>query len=410
MSTPGPRAWVGPAVGMFAVAWGSNQFVSLLPPYRAQPESAGAIGDGLFGIYAVSLIIALLLTGPAADLWGHGRVVRPAVALSAVATIAMMVGHETVGLLFAGRFLAGVASGSILAAGTTWVKDLSTPATGADEDAGARRAAISLSLGFGLGPLATGFLALWLPDPLITAYVPHLVLVAVAGALLWCTRGNPLPTRARVARGEFRRRLRIRSARHPRFLRVVLPAAVWVFAGPSIAFAVLPSLVVDQSDGWGTVLTGVTAFLTLGMGVVVQPVARRLDRPGRVVASVVGLLTMALGFGVAALAAASSGPWLVLLCSVPLGTGYGIVLVSGLLETQRIAGPDGLAGLTAVYYALTYAGFALPLLLALLAPVAGYSLMIGVVALLVVVSAAVVGLGARTPVQTHREQTVGSSV
>lgn len=79
---------------------------------------------------------------------------------------------------------------------------------------------------------------------------------------------------------------------------------------------------------------------------------------------------------------------------MPLGAGYGLGLISGLLETQRIAGPDDLAGLTAVFYALTYVGFALPLLLAWLHPVASYPVMLCAVAGLALVSALVV-LGSR---------------
>jgi len=42
----------------------------------------------------------------------------------------------------------------------------------------------------------------------------------------------------------------------------------------------------------------------------------------------------------------------------------GLELVSGLRETQRIAEPGELAGLGAIYYTLTYVGFALPVILA----------------------------------------------
>ncbi|HEU5265649.1 MAG TPA: MFS transporter, partial [Jatrophihabitans sp.] len=51
-------------------------------------------------------------------------------------------------------------------------------------------------------------------------------------------------------------------------------------------------------------------------------------------------------------------------------------LVSGLLETQRLAAPDELAGLTAVYYAVTYVGFGLPLLLAWMHAVASYPVLL----------------------------------
>jgi len=47
--------WRGPAGGVFAVAWGASQFVSLLVAYREQRGISTAVNDGLFGIYAVGL-------------------------------------------------------------------------------------------------------------------------------------------------------------------------------------------------------------------------------------------------------------------------------------------------------------------------------------------------------------------
>jgi hypothetical protein len=50
--------------------------------------------------------------------------------------------------------------------------------------------------------------------------------------------------------------------------------------------------------------------------------------------------------------------------AILLGCGYGLCLVSGLLEIQRLASGQDLASLTAVFYALTYIGFAAPIVLA----------------------------------------------
>ena len=91
--------WRGAAVGMFAVAWGANQFVSLLVAYREQRGISVAVNDGLFGIYAAGLIIALLLGGPAADLWGRARIVRPAVVVSLAATAVLMAGSPVPAVL-----------------------------------------------------------------------------------------------------------------------------------------------------------------------------------------------------------------------------------------------------------------------------------------------------------------------
>ena len=55
-----------------------------------------------------------------------------------------------------------------------------------------------------------------------------------------------------------------------------------------------------------------------------------------------------------------------------LGLGYGICIVAGLVEVQAMADPHSLAGLTGIYYSLTYLGFALPVILAELAHLASY--------------------------------------
>jgi len=378
--------WFGAAAGMFAVAWGSNQFVSLLVAYKSDRGISTAVNDGLFGIYALALIVALLLCGPAADLWGRAWIVRAAVAVSLVATVLLMAGTNSTPLLFAGRFVAGAASGAIFAAGTAWVKELSAGAEGS----GARRAALALSLGFGLGPLVAGIVAQWAPHPLVLAYLPHLVITTIALPLAWRVPETLRPTAAGVG---YVARLRVPAAGHRRFVRVVLPAAPWVFAAPSIAFAILPSLVSGHVGGYPLLFSAVIAALTLGTGVAIQPLARRLDHPGQVTGALLGLAVIVVGTLVGAAAADRAAPVLVVIAAVPLGAGYGLGLVSGLLETQRIAGPDELAGLTAVYYSLTYVGFALPLALAWLHDVASYDVMLVVVAAVGAASALMVWRG-----------------
>jgi hypothetical protein len=115
------------------------------------------------------------------------------------------------------------------------------------------------------------------------------------------------------------------------------------------------------------------AGATAAVGVLVQPAGRRLNTmtDGRGPAG--GLALVVAGLLVGVLATASENPVLVLVAALLLGGAYGLCLVSGLLEVQRIAHTDDLASLTAVYYAFTYVGFAAPIVLAELAPVASYT-------------------------------------
>jgi hypothetical protein len=78
-----------------------------------------------------------------------------------------------------------------------------------------------------------------------------------------------------------------------------------------------------------------------------------------------------------------------------LGAGYGFILVSGLLEVQRVAGPDELAGLTAVFYTLTYVGFAAPIVLAELTGLTTYPTLLLALAGLATISLVVMTYEAR---------------
>ncbi len=433
----GRRPWLAAAAGLFGVGWGANQFTSLLVAYHLDRGLSTSTDDALFGVYAVGLVPALLIGGPVSDRWGRSRPVRVAAVLSVGATAILMAGTSSTAALYAGRFLAGVVSGAAFAAGTAWVKELSVPPydARAGESAGARRAAIALSAGFGLGPVVSAVVAQWSTDPLVFAYVPHLVVMALVLPGLWrvpetvvdptpaCRpapagrpppAGRPTPASRPTPAGAgppHREPLRPRprpgamwvsSARQPRFLLVVLPCAPWVFASASAAFAVLPTVIAAHTRGHSVVFAGATAGLTLAVGVGVQPLARRLDRVDSARGGLVGIGAVAAGLLVGAAAAHLGNQALVLVAAVVLGAGYGLTLVSGLLEVQRLAPAGELAGLTAVYYCATYVGFALPILLATASSVASYS------ALLVVTAAVALACGAVAGMASPRHPATGS--
>jgi hypothetical protein len=76
-----------------------------------------------------------------------------------------------------------------------------------------------------------------------------------------------------------------------------------------------------------------------------------------------------------------------------LGAAYGICLVSGLLEVQKMAGPDDLAGLTGIYCSLTYVGFLLPVMLAALAGTFSYAVLLGALAVVCLTCCLIVSRG-----------------
>lgn len=339
---------------MFAVGWGANQFSPLLIAYRDELGMSTQTRAFLFGVYAAGLIPSLLLGGGASDRWGRRAVVVPVVALSPVASLVLIAGHESVAVLTVARLLAGFCSGVCFSAASAWVAELSAEDA---EGTGARRAAVALSAGFGLGPMLAGLIGEVTAYPLTVPYVPHVVLGLVATVLLLPVRDVEVAPTAR------RPLLSIPSVtRTRRFLTLVAPVAPWVFGCAALSIAFLPGEIGGSTSG-AVAFAGVLTGVTLGTGVFVQPLARRLDDRRPLLAGQVGLLAAMLATGLGILALSLDHRWLLLVAAPVFGVGYGCCLVSGLRETERLSPPDQRGATIAVFYALTYLGFAAPYLL-----------------------------------------------
>jgi hypothetical protein len=385
--------WVPVAVALTGIGWGSNQFTPVLLVYARTLGLSTGMLDALFGVYILGLIPGLLIAGPISDARGRRPVTLAAAAVSLAASVLIVAGAHTLVLLFIGRLAAGASSGIVFSAGTSWLREISLPPFGhADTATPARRAAVAMTIGFGAGPLVAGLIAQWAPVPAVLAYVPHLVVMILALPALalvpeTLTAGNRRAVRFTVP-----------EVRLPRFRRVVLPLAPWVFAAPAVAFAFLPEILRTAQAADGIALTAVITALTAFAGVAIQPLARRLDAGARRNrAAIIGLLVLTAGLGLAAGTARIGATWLLLPCALVFGAAYGLCLVAGLIEVQTLAGPGGLAGLTAAYYALTYLGFALPYLLAVAGRAAGYPLLLGITAMVALATAAALARSSTVP-------------
>ena len=344
------KAWWGAGAAVAAVGWGAQQFAPLLLMYRAELGVSAATVQAVFAVYIVGLIPGLLFGGPVSDRYGRRPVVLAALAASVAASALLLVGGHGVAWLFAGRLVAGFASGAGFSAGAAWVRELSAGAVDGAER-GPRRATVAMTVGFGLGPLVAGVLAQWAPARTVLPYLPHLLLTLAALPLV---RRTP-ETRTPVA-GDGR--LRIPDISSRRFRTVVAPLAPWVFGVVAVGIAYLPGLVEPRLGGYVLLFCTLVTLLGAAAGVAVVPVARRVARGGSGRLLRTSLAIVIAGLVVAAVAAATTDPLLVLASVVVLGAGYGCCQVCGLTEVQRIARPGQLAGLTAAYQAISYLGLA----------------------------------------------------
>jgi MFS family permease len=345
-----PAPWVRVAFAMFAVGWGANQFSPMLIVYRHALGLGATAIAGLFAIYAATLIPGLLAGGPASDRFGRRAVVLPFVALSPLATLLLVLGPRSLPVIAAGRALAGLCSGTVFGAATAWVQDLSGDALSA------RRAALALSAGFGLGPIVAALMAQWIAYPLVVPYLPHLVIGTAAFALLARIPGaGRCPSRTKPATPGWPPA----AVRARRFWLTVAPGAPAVFGSVALAIVVLP----EEVTSAGTLSAGFAGLMTVlafAGGIGVQPAARRLEEYRTHGGVVAGLACAAAGAAIGAIAVTSADRVLAGVAAVFLGLAYGLCLVSGLRQAGHLAGAHDRGAVVACYYVLAYLGFAMP--------------------------------------------------
>jgi hypothetical protein len=238
-----------------------------------------------------------------------------------------------------------------------------------------------MTAGFALGPLVAGVFAEWAGAPTVVPYLPHVVLMlAVLGLLAGAVETRELDPRRTADSGRF-------GLPNRRFWTAVAPMAPWVFAAPAVAFALLPTVVGADRVTDGIALTAAITTLCALAGIAAQPLARRLDGAANRAAPT-GLLLLTVGLLLAAVTVRLSAVWLLIPSAIVLGSAYGLCMTAGLVEVQRLAAPAALAQTTAIYYVLTYIGFAAPLLFAVAAPAAGYAVPLLIAAALALATAA----------------------
>lgn len=398
-STTRSGAWVRIAFAMFAVGWGANQFSPMLIVYRHELRLGAAAVAGLFLVYALTLIPGLLIGGSASDRFGRRPVVLPFVALSPLATLLLVLGPRSLAVIALGRALAGLCSGVVFGSATAWVQELSHGA-----GLSARRSALALTAGFGLGPVVAAGLAQWAPDPLVVPYLPHLVIGVAAAIMLWPTPEAAAPVQATPTSA--RRAWPPAAVRTGRFWLTVAPAAPLVFGSVSLAIVVLPEEV-TSARSLSAGFAGLMTALSFSAGVAVQPLARRLR--STLAGNVAGLGCAAAGAGTGIAAVAASDRVLAGSAAVFLGLAYGLCLVSGLRQAEHLARPDERGAVIACYYALAYLGFAAPYLVDGLASmsdqVGAFVLLTGIIAVLALGTA---GYAIRAGTNLSRPVTRGS--
>jgi MFS family permease len=347
-----PSAVTALSLALFAVSFGTNVPTPLLLLYRTELDLSPTILTVIFATYAAGLVPTLFVAGPASDRYGRRAVVLPFAILSAVASALFLGASQSMPLLLVGRFLQGMVSGAVFSVGSAWMGEL-VP----DAGTAARRATIALSMGFALGPLSSGLLGQYLPAPLLLPYGVHVALVVIGILLLRLVPETLLVPR----RDGPLLNLGVPSSARTAFVAFAVPVGLCTFTFPSVAMTVLPLGLQQAMPGRDLAVTGVVGGVTMVSGVLVQQVAKRI---GAIKAAPLGGVMGALGTGAGVAGGLLDQPLMLLPAAVLLGAAYGLTLAAGLTATQVLAAPEARGALVATFYAVTYLGFGVPVIMA----------------------------------------------
>ncbi|WP_421014216.1 MFS transporter [Glutamicibacter creatinolyticus] len=344
-------SWWFPGICLVLTGWCANQYVSLIGWYQQHRELSEVAAFLVLASYVVGLLPMLVFAGSWADRLGRKPFTLLALIASIGGSVLLMLGAQAEVWLHAGRVLTGVGMGLAMVAATSWIKEVSPGASGAV------RAGLCTSLGFAVGPVISGALvgATWNPE---LAYLVHAITAAAWLVLIAFQPGTPRPEPVQQAvQGTSAQGLKI-------FNRLVLPMAPWVFGLATSGFAVVPALT-GRGAGASLLFSTITVAVTMGLGALIQPFARRWDRPGTARLLVIGLLTAITTYLVMIPVALTGSTVLGLVASVLAGCANGILLLGGLGQVLALAGPGEVGKLTGRFYSVCYIGFLIPTLLSL---------------------------------------------
>lgn len=356
-----PFFWVS-----FAMCAGVMSTALISPLYGIYKTEWSLLASDISVIYVVYMagaLAALLFLGQLSDRIGFRRVMQISLVLVFAGTGLTMLAWDTLSLNLA-RFIVGVASSLMTTAASVGLRQL---ATGAHPNRAAAMSGVLIAFGFGLGPLVGGIIGQWLPNPLITAYLPTMALSAIG---FFALQRLDLPSHEAIAKPN-------QATGTKKAGRAWLPKLTWPEPDHSLAFiltnscaflafgvfglyASMSPLFLEQMIDWkGPFISGISIAVILFMSSGAQLMTRRLPVHW---CGAMGLLALVLSCGLLLLNLERGSPLILAIGLLITAAGHGMTLLSGMNMVSRIAQPHNHSGLLSTYLVLGYIGSMLPVL------------------------------------------------
>jgi MFS family permease len=326
----------------------------LYPVYQGEWHFSAITLTGVFAVYAVCLLVALLVFGSISDHVGRRPVLFAALVVEIVAMLAFA-GADSVGWLFVARTLQGLATGTAMGAISAALLDLQ-PAS--KPWLGGMMGAVAPLTGLALGALTAGLLVDYGPAP--THFVFWLLLGVFAAALV-AVRAIP----ETVERdGDWRASLVPRIAvpngmRSPFLAAVPALTASWALGGLILSLGA--SLSAGVLGASSHLAGGLPIFAMAGVSAITSVRVRGIDPQ---VVTRWGLPALITGVALALVALRAESDALFLVGAAVAGLGFGPSFASVFRVLGELAPPDQRAGLLSSVLAVSYIAFSAPAVIA----------------------------------------------
>ena len=314
----------------------------------------------IFGIYAITVLVALLIFGRLSDYTGRRPVLLAAIAVQA-ASLVLFATAGGVGDLIAARVIQGISAGAALGAIGAGMLDI-------DRERGALANALTPGMGTGTGVLLSSLAVQFLPAPTRLIYLVLLGVLAVQAVGVLLLRETV--TRSPGALRSLVPDVSLPPAtRGPMLAAAPVVFAVWALAG---LMAALGPELVHALTGSASVLAG-GADVTL-MTVAAITATYTLRNTGATAVMLAGIGALIAGSVIVLAALGTGSATLLFLGTAASGFGFGAGFQGGIRTVMPAAAPHERAGVLSLLFVLSYLGMGVPVVIAGYAVVHGQGL------------------------------------
>lgn len=359
------RHWPPFALVCFAMCvgvMGTALASPLYPLYQARWDLLPSHITGIYVAYMLGALASLLFLGRLSDRFGFLPVLRTGLMLVTAGVLLSALAWNVPSFVIS-RVAIGIASGMITTSASVGLTQLSR--SGSVQHASAMTS-FAMSLGFGLGPLVGGVLAQWLPQPLVTAYVPSVLLGVLAVYALYqvqvqvpvkvATPGQRSTTQS-LRDWLPRITLPVPALRRPFFIASL--GAFSTFGIFGLYASLAPSFMGQMLPWHGPAVSGMSIAVILFLSAGVQWLARPIHTKTCILW---GLGLLAAGNLWLMATTYTNWPLLFVLSVLTTAAGHGLTNLAGIAVVNKIARPDNRSGLVSTYLVVGYVGTTAPIL------------------------------------------------